>query len=95
MSAPRLTVTVERIAAAAMTAGLAPHTTVATYRGQREIHLDDRIGPDSTFGVVRLGWRSGRVLYGSIHHGNQGPVQRFTDGRALLRALRALTPGGN
>jgi hypothetical protein len=85
-----VTATVERIAAAATTAGLKPHTRAQAYRGVVEMLFDDECGPDGTFGHVEIGARSGRVLRGFIRFGNDGEHIEFTDGRHAARVLRAL-----
>jgi hypothetical protein len=90
------TVAVQRIMDAAERAGLNPTFDERPYRGSVELHLDAKQGPDSPFGVVRIGVRTGRVLYAALVQGNEGVRQRFEGGRVcddMLRAIRALPTG--
>ncbi len=84
-----ITATVEQITAAAMTAGLAPHTYLRSPRSVREVTLNSRT-TDGAFGTVVIGARTGRVLRADLTYGNTGPTVHFRGGRAVLRALRVL-----
>lgn len=86
-----VTVTVARIAAVLAAAGLAPRTSAKSYRGSLELYFTGP-RPESAFGVVHIGARSGRVLRAFVQLGNDGEKLRFTDGRMFLRTARLL-PG--
>jgi hypothetical protein len=89
-AAPTLTPMVTWISKAAVKAGLSPNTGIRPYRGAIEIHLDAKNGPESTFGAVTVGVRTGRVLRGFIRTGNDGTTTRYNTGAEMLRALHNL-----
>lgn len=85
-----ITATVDRISAVLVAAQLAPRTSMP-YRGTLELYFTGP-RPESVFGTATIGARTGRVLRAFLRPGNDGRSRHFTDGRALLRALRLL-PG--
>lgn len=89
MTVPVITPAVQRIIAAAERAGLTARWDDRPHRGSIELHLTKR-GPDFTYGRVRVGLRTGRVLYASLVGGKYGPRQAWETGRVCGHMLRAL-----
>lgn len=86
-----VTATVARITALLVLLGMAPRTGVRPYRGTLELRFFG-YGPDSPFGVVRIGARKGRVLRGFVQHGNSGRKRTFTGCADALAAVREIAP---
>jgi hypothetical protein len=91
---------VERIVTAATNAGLGPCTEVAPYRNSLRLRFgltSLNLSPDSAFGTVRIGLRTGRVLRAEIKLGNEGPLHVFTKGHIandLIHVLQVLDEHG-
>lgn len=83
-----MTVT-ERITRDAIAAGLRPHTGVQVVRGARELIVNGE-GRDATFGVVRIGARTGRVLCAYLTHGNSAREFRVDGSVEVARIFRVM-----
>ncbi|WP_158714214.1 hypothetical protein [Kitasatospora aureofaciens] len=76
-----------QILALAKKAGLNPSVR-PPYGNSYTVVLDAKAGPDSTYGSITVGCRSGRVLRGSLVHGNGQPTVRLDGALAVRAALK-------
>lgn len=84
---PRTRVTQQIVKLAART-GLNPHVSFPPYRGVYEILLDAKRGPESPFGVIHVGARSGRVLSASLYARNSATPCRARGAVAVRRLIK-------
>ncbi|MXM66101.1 hypothetical protein GR925_22280 [Streptomyces sp. HUCO-GS316] len=78
----------EQIVKHAARAGLNPHVSFPPYLGVYEILLDAKQGPDSPFGLIRVGARSGKVLSASLYPRNFATPCRARGALAVHRLIR-------
>lgn len=82
----------EQVVAMLTRAGLKPHfgpDGSRPYRGAVEIRFDEG-GVHGVFGVVLIGVRTGRILRGSIHYGNNSRPQKLNGYREVHPKVASL-----
>ncbi|MFB8242357.1 hypothetical protein ACFC58_38090 [Kitasatospora purpeofusca] len=78
----------EQVMALAAEADLHP-TRSHPYRGAWRVHLDAKAGPQSLYGTITVGARSGRILRAQLLHDGGAKVSNLTGAVEVSHALAA------